>query len=311
MLQNEIRVFAPATVANVACGFDIFGFALETPGDEVVVTLTDKPGVRLVNITGDNGKLPLDPQKNTAGISVLKLLEHLNSRQGVEITLHKMMPLGSGLGSSAASSVGSLFATNLLLGWPLSPLELIPFAMEGERIACGSAHADNVAPALLGGFVLIRSYTPLDVVSIPCPLELYCTILHPHMEIRTEEARKILKPDVSLKQHVIQSGNAAGLVVGLLQGRAELIRHCLHDVIVEPVRSTLIPGFHAMQAAALDAGALGCSISGSGPSLFALSLTMMRAQAIGEAMAHACQAQGMECDQYISKINDTGPRVLS
>jgi homoserine kinase len=308
---KEIKVFAPATVANVACGFDIFGFALETPGDEVYVALSDVPGVRLSKITGDEGRLPLEAQKNTASVSVLKLLEHIQSKQGFEIELHKKMPLGSGLGSSAASAVGSLFAVNALLGYPLSARELLPFAMESERVACGAAHADNVAPSLLGGFILIRSYAPLDVVQVPCKLDLYCTLLHPKIEIRTEISRKILKPEISMSQHVIQTGNAAGLIVGLIQGDAELIRRSLHDVIAEPVRSALIPGFKSIKAAAIEAGALGCSISGSGPSLFALSLDQNQAEKIGKAMGKACQEKGLDCDLYVSKINFQGPKILS
>lgn len=309
-MKKEIQVFAPATVANVACGFDIFGFALDAPGDEIHVKLSSSPGVVITKITGDGKALPLEAKRNTAGISVIKLLEHLKSNQGMEIELHKKMPLGSGLGSSAASAAGSVFAANLLLGSPLSVKELVPFAMEGERIACGAAHADNVAPSLLGGFVLIRSYHPLDVLSVPFELNLYCTILHPKIEIRTEEARKILKSEISLKQHVQQNGNAAGLILGLMNGDASLISRCLEDVIVEPVRSALIPGFHAMKTAALKEKALGCSISGSGPSLFALSLTEAQAHNIGEAMAKACRKQGIDCDLNISKINRKGPVVL-
>jgi len=311
MTNKSIKIFAPATVANVACGFDIFGFALDNPGDELSVTLNNSSNVKITKISGDSGRLPLDPQKNTAGVSVLKFLEHLKSKQGLDIELHKKMPLGSGLGSSAASSVGSLFAVNALLGHPLSPLELLPFAMEGERVACGTAHADNVAPGLLGGFVLIRSYSPLDVIQVPCALNLYCTILHPDIEIRTETARKILKPNITMQQHVVQTGNATGLILGLTQGDADLIHKCLQDVIAEPIRSTLIPGFQGIKEAALHAGALGCSISGSGPSLFALSLTNTDAEKIGEAMSRTCQENNLNSHLYISKMNFEGPRVLS
>jgi homoserine kinase len=310
MYNNEIKVFSPATVANVACGFDIFGFALETPGDELSIKLKQSSGVSLTRIHGDNGALSLDPQKNTAGVSVLRFLEYLKTDQGVEIELHKKMPLGSGLGSSAASAAGSLFAINALLGTPLSAKELLPFAMEGERAACGAAHADNVAPALLGGFVLIRSYDPLDVIQVPCSLNLFCSILHPKIEIRTEMARKLLKKEISMHQHVIQTGNAAGLMVGLMQGKADLIQKCLQDVIAEPIRSALIPGFKEIKNAAIEEGALGCSISGSGPSLFALSLSSSHAEKIGEAMVKACAKQNIDSDLYISKINNEGPRVL-
>lgn len=306
----EIKVFAPATVANIACGFDIFGFALEIPGDEIYVKLKKSSGITLHCITRDGERLPDDPEKNSAGASLLALIKRLKTRQGFEIELRKKMPLCSGLGSSAASAAGSVFAANLLLGSPFSKMELIPFAMEGERAACSVAHADNVAPALLGGFTLIRSYTPLEVISIPCPIELYCTILHPKIEILTSVARKILSPTITLKQHVTQTGNAAGLVVGLMEGNPQLIGRCLEDVIVEPIRSTLIPGLAFIKKAALDGLALGCSISGSGPSLFALSLNRSHAEQIGEKMTQACREQHLDCELFISKINYEGVRVI-
>jgi homoserine kinase len=309
-MNKELRVFASATVANVACGFDIFGFALETPGDEVIARLTHKPGVILTKITGDGGALSLDPKKNTAGVGVIKLLEFLKSGQGIEIELHKKMPLGSGLGSSAASAAGGLFAANALLGSPLTPKELISFAMEAERVACGSAHADNVAASLLGGFVLIRSYEPLDIIQISIKTDLYCSVLHPKIEIRTEMARQILKKEVPMRQFVVQSGNAAGLVAGLLQGDISLISRSLEDVVIEPVRAALIPGFYEIKAAAMAEGALGCSISGSGPSLFALTQTKSQAEKIGLAMANACQKAGLDSDLYVSPINKGGPRVI-
>ncbi|MGL4540695.1 MAG: homoserine kinase [Candidatus Rhabdochlamydia sp.] len=309
-MKKELCVFAPATVANVACGFDIFGFALEMPGDEIIVRLKSKPGVTLIKVTGDKGALPLQPEKNTAGVSVLKLLEFLNSSQGIEIELHKKMPLGSGLGSSAASAAGSVFAVNALLGSPLSTKELIPFAMEAERIACGSAHADNVAPALLGGFILIRSYQPLDIIEIPLKIDLYCSVLHPKIQIRTEMARQLLKKEVTLEQLVIQSGNAAGLIAGLLQGDYSLVNRSLESVIDEPVRSTLIPGFYQIKAAAIKAGALGCSISGSGPSVFALTQDKCHAERVGLAMMNTCRLNGLDCDLYVSSINKQGPKIL-
>ncbi len=309
-MKKELRVFAPATVANVACGFDIFGFALETPGDEVVVRLKSEPGVTLTKITGDGGVLPLDPEKNTAGVGVIKLLHFLKSSQGIEIEIHKKMPLGSGLGSSAASAAGSLFAVNTLLGSPLTSKELIPFAMEAERAACGSAHADNVAAALLGGFVLIRSYEPLDIIEIPIKIDLYCCVLHPKIEIRTEVARQILKKEIPMRQLVVQSGNAAGLIAGLLQGDIPLISRSLEDVVIEPVRAALIPGFYEIKAAAMAAGALGCSISGSGPSIFALTQEKNQAEKVGLAMVNACQKAGVDSDLYISPINKQGPRIL-
>lgn len=308
-MDKELRVFAPATVANVACGFDIFGFALEVPGDEVVLRLSSRPAVVVTKITGDRGSLPRESKKNTAAVSVVKLLEFLKSDQGFEIELYKKMPLGSGLGSSAASAAASVFAANALLGSPLSSKDLIPFAMEGERVACGSAHADNVAPSLLGGFVLIRSYHPLDVIEIPFKIDLYCAVLHPHIVIHTEIAREIIKKEVSLSQLVTQTGNAAGLIAGLLQGDVALISRSLHDVVIEPMRSSLIPGFHAIQSAAISAGALGCSISGSGPSIFAITTDKIHAEKVGSVMWEMCRKNGFECDLYVSSINKQGPQI--
>jgi len=309
-LNKEIRVFAPATVANVACGFDILGFAIDQPGDEVRMRLMSDPGVRIVGIKGDGGRLPLDPARNTVSVPVLALLKKLKSSQGFEIELHKKMPLGSGLGSSAASAVAGVFAANALLGNPLRRTELLEYALEGERIACGSAHADNVAPALLGGFVLVRSYHPLDVVQIPTPDNLHCTILHPQIEIRTEDARKILRKQIPFKDAVTQWGNIAGLIAGLMNSDYELIRRSLQDVIIEPVRAILIPGFQEIKQAAIAAGALGCSISGSGPSLFALSSSKETAEVVGRAMTPVMATLNIGSEVYISKINKVGPRIL-
>src|SRR5690349_8580450 len=190
--MKRVKAIAPATVANVSCGFDVFGFAVEQPGDEVEMELTKEPGVVIKKIIGDHGRLPLDANKNTAGVAVLEFLRSIDSKHGIEITLKKNLPLGSGMGSSAASSVAALVAVNHLLGEPYLKKELLPFAMEAERVACGSAHADNVAPSLLGGFVLIRGYKPLDVVSIPTPENLFCTLIHPNMELKTEDSRQVL-----------------------------------------------------------------------------------------------------------------------
>lgn len=308
-MKQEIRVFAPATVANVACGFDILGFAIEQPGDEVIIRLTNIPGVNILKISGDQGRLPITAEKNTVSVSILALLKHLKSSRGFEIELIKRMPLGSGLGSSAASAVAGVFAANQLLGNPLTKEELLPFAMEGERVACGSAHADNAAPALLGGFVLIRSYQPLDVIKISTP-DLFCTVLHPQIEIRTEDARKILKKQILFKDAITQWGNIAGLIAGLMNSDYDLIRRSLQDVIIEPIRSILIPGFHEIKQAALESGALGCSISGSGPSMFALSSAEKIACKAGTAMQSIMNNLNIDSEIYISKINPFGPRIL-
>ena len=308
--MKSIKVFASATVSNVACGFDIMGFPIEKPGDEVIVKLKKSTGVVITKITGDNGRLSLNPKKNTAGVSVLAFLKHIKSKQGVEIELHKKMPLGSGLGSSAASSTGSVFGLNELLGNPLSAMDLLPFAMEGERVACGSAHADNVAPCLLGGFVLIRSYDPLDVIKISVPKNLYCTVIHPHIEVRTEDARKILRKEISLSDAIIQWGNIAGLVAGLMKSDYSLIGRSLEDVIVEPVRSILIPGFEKIKQSVKKTGALGFSISGSGPSLFALSNSKKIANDVGKVMLSEFDLLKIDSEVYVSKVSENGPIII-
>jgi len=308
--MESIRVYAPATVANVACGFDIFGFAVNRPGDEVVLTKKSSPGIVIKEITGDEGRLPKDVTKNTAGIAILKYLEFIGKPdQGFELSLHKDMPLGSGLGSSAASAVAGVFAANELMGKPLSQKELLPFAMEGERVACGSAHADNVGPSLLGGFVVIRSYDPLDIIQLPTPYDLYASIVHPQIEVNTKDARRILEREITLGKTITQMGNVAGLVAGLLMSDYSLIGRSLVDVIVEPARSILIPQFQEVKEAALLAGALGCSISGSGPSLFALSKGEETANQVAIAMSTAFNSVGIGSEAYVSQINQRGPVI--
>lgn len=307
--SKSIRVFSPATVANVACGFDVLGFALENPGDEIEVRLKQEPGITVINQTKDT-VFPADVQKNTAVVSLQAYLAHLQSQQGFEITFHSKIKPGSGIGSSSASAAASVFAVNELLGRPLKQTELVQFAMQGEKAACGVAHADNVAPAILGGFVLVRSYAPLDVIEIPYPEELYCTIIHPQIEVKTEDARKILKKGITLKDAVTQWGNIAGLIAGLMKGDYALIGRSLQDVIIEPIRSMLIPGYDQVKEAALSAGALGCSISGSGPSMFALSSSLETAQVVARAMTQTFSQFEIDNHSYVSKINKNGPRIV-
>lgn len=308
--MKTIRVFTPATVANVSCGFDVLGFAVNNPGDEVVLRLTGK-GVKLIKIEGDNGILPLDPLKNTVTVSIINFLKHIGSDIGVEVELYKKMPVGSGLGSSSASTVAGVFAINEILDAPLSKKELLPFAIEGERVACGQGHADNVAPALIGGFVLIRSYAPLDVIKLPVPAKLVCTLIHPQIEISTRNARLIIRDKVSLKDATAQWGNVAGLVSGLYTSDYDLISRSMHDVIIEPVRKVLIPFFDDMKRLALANGALGFGISGSGPSVFALSISEEVAQRIGKMINLFLLQQGIANEVYVSPINEQGPKVLN
>jgi homoserine kinase len=307
---KEVTVFAPATIGNVTCGFDVFGLALEYPGDKVVVRWREKSGVEITTITGDNGQLPQAAEKNTAGISVIRFLEQLKMRQGIEIELHKMMPIGSGLGSSSASTVASVCAANILAGKPFAVRDLLPFALEGERVACGSAHADNAASCLLGGFVLVRSYHPLDIVSIPIPHNLYCALIYPKLEILTRDARKLLPKKINLRDGVAQWANTAGLIAGLMKPDYDLIRRSMQDLVAEPVRSKLMPGFYEIKQAALDAGALGSSFSGSGPTIFALCKNKSDAYQCAIAMQSALVPYQIGCDLFVTRINRKGPRIL-
>ncbi|OJJ14129.1 homoserine kinase [marine bacterium AO1-C] len=309
-MGKKIKVFAPATVANVACGFDVLGFAVDNPGDELIVEMTDRPGIQIVEITGDEGRLPRTAEANTAGVAIQQLITQVAYTGGVKIWLHKKMPMGSGLGSSAASAAAGAFAMNELLGRPFATEDLVPFAMEGERLACGTAHADNVAPALLGGFVLIRSYDPLDIIPIETPKELIATVIYPQIEVATKDARQILQKKVPLTDAITQWGNVAGLVTGLLKSDYALIGRSLQDVIIEPVRSLLIPGFQDVKAAALETGALGCAISGSGPSLFSLSQDEDTAHKVAEVQQAAFLKLGIESNTYVSPVNQNGPIVI-
>lgn len=309
-MVKSVTAFAPATVANVSCGFDILGFAIDELGDKVTVSLTDTPGLKMVRIEGDGGRLPYEVEKNTCTVAIQAMLDKLFFDKGMEISLYKGLPLGSGMGSSAASAAAALVAANALLGYPFEKKDLIPFAIESERIACGAAHADNVAPSLLGGFVLIRDYSPLDVVKLPVPKGLFCTLLHPHLELNTADSRSVLKKQISLKDATIQSGNIAGLIAGLFQGDLDLISRSLKDVIAEPSRALLIPGFYELREAIKAAGALGSGISGSGPTIFILSPGKEIAQKVGQISKQVFEKIGLGVDVYISEVNDKGAYVV-
>ena len=306
--MEEIKLFAPATIANVSCGFDVLGLCLDNVGDEMIIRKTNAKGVKITKIIGQD--LPLETEKNVAGVAVLAMLKQLNTEAGFEIEIYKNIKPGSGIGSSAASSAGAVFGVNKLLGEPFTLQELVPFAMEGEKLASGTAHADNVAPALLGGFTLIRSYSPLDIIKIDAPKELYATVIHPQIEVKTSDARSVLKQTVSLKQTVTQLGNLGGLISGLYTEDYKLIGRSLHDEIVEPYRSILIPEFENAKKAALTAGALGSGISGSGPSIFALSKTKETAEKVGKAMALVYENIKINFDVHVSKVNANGIKVV-
>lgn len=308
-MTNKIRVFAPATVANVGPGFDIFGMALSDVGDQLELSIKKDQGIVIRPINGyDN--LPTDPKKNVVGVVIQSMLDMIGYDKGFEVILHKNVLPGSGLGSSASSSAAAAFATNELLGRPFSTTELVPFAMLGEQAASGKAHADNVAPSLLGGFTMIRSYSPLDVVNVPFPEDLYITVVHPQIEIKTADSKRILKKEIQLESAIQQWGNTAGLILGLTTCDYDLIARSLDDVIVEPVRSVLIPYYSEVKSAAIEAGALGCSISGSGPSIFALSRGEEIAQHIATVFRSKYKLTDINHLVYVSKISADGARVI-
>jgi len=307
--MEEIKVFCPATIANVSCGFDVLGLALESVGDEMLVRKSPEKGIRILKISGQD--LPMEPERNVAGVAALALLEKSGHQGGFDLEIVKRIKPGSGIGSSAASSAGTVWAMNELLGRPFSKLELVQFAMEGERMASGTAHADNVAPALYGGFTLVRSYAPLDIVPIPSPELLHATVIHPQLEIKTSDSRKILKTTISMEQGIQQWGNLGGLVAGLFQEDYQLIGRSLQDVIVEPIRSILIPGFDAIKANALAAGALGCGISGSGPSIFALSKGEETAREVAASMRETYSGIGLDFDIHVSRVKAQGVHKIS
>lgn len=310
---KSVTAFAPATVANAGCGYDIMGFAINGIGDKVTVSLQEDSEPSQVILSGQYGHLiPAARKKNTASVAVDAYLEvtgntHINFR----IELEKNLPLGSGMGSSSSSSAAAVFAANYLLGSPLTTEELIPFAMEGERVACGSAHADNVAPSLLGGFVLIRSYSPLDIISVTCPDDLYCTVVHPHVELHTSDARRILKMDITMGNAIRQSANTAGFMVALLNKDYALLSRSMQDLLAEPKRAQLIPGFDAIKKAALGTGAFGCGISGSGPSIFALCKGEKSAQLVSKTIQEGFLKVGLASEGFISSLNAKGCVIVN
>jgi len=322
-MTSRVRVFAPATVANLGPGFDVLGLALERPGDVLEAELTGQPGVEIVEVTGDGGVLSRDPARNVAGRAAAEVLERarrigrspgalLPPGPGVRLWLHKGMPLVSGLGSSGASSAAAVTAINELLGRPLPMREVLLSAMEGERAAAGAAHADNVAPSLMGGIVLIRSYDPLEVVPLPVPGRLWVVAVHPHCSVATAGARTMVSERTyALDQIVANLGNLGTLVGALYRDDLALLGRSIDDRLVEPVRAGLIPGFRAVKHAALASGALGCSIAGSGPSLFALCDDGAVAERVGGAMREAFGREAaLEADVFLGKVGTAGARVV-
>lgn len=306
--MNEIKIFCPATIANISCGFDVLGLCLETVGDEMIIRKSDVKGIKITKIVGE--ELPLETSKNVAGVAALALLDAIDYKFGFEIEIYKNIKPGSGIGSSAASAAGAVFGINELLGKPFIRKELVEFAMKGEAIASGSEHADNVAPAILGGITLVRSSAPLDIIKIESPSELYATVIHPQIELKTSEMRKVLQPMIPLKSAILQWGNLGGLIAGFYTSDYELIGRSLHDEIVEPLRGPFIPKFDAIKKTALENGALGSGISGSGPSIFALSKGIETANRIAKAMFVVYEDMNMPFEIHVSKVNPEGVKII-
>ncbi len=311
MKFTEIKLFAPATIANIACGFDVMGCCLESVGDTMVIRKTDDKGIRIKAITG--GSLPFEPEKNVAGVAIMAMLSDLKREPdfGFELEINKKIKPGSGIGSSAASAAGAVFGANELMGRPYNRHELVKFAAEGERAACGSPIADNVAPALLGGFTLVQSADPIKILELPSISGLYATVIHPQIEIKTSLSRDILPQQVALKDAVKQWANVGALVHALHENDSALFAESLQDHIVEPHRSKLIPRFDEVKKKAIEAGALGGGISGSGPSIFTFSKTLQIAEKVANTIEKIYDETTIPFHLYVSRINETGVKILS
>lgn len=305
--MKEIKVLAPATIANLVCGFDILGMALKEPYDEMTLALKDEPGITIQHT--DEFNLPEEPEQNVSGVALQSLMEEYNKPVGFNLTIHKNIRPGSGLGSSAASSAGAVVAANHLLGNIFSKEDLVRFAMNGEKIAGGVKHADNVSPCIYGGVTLIRSIFPLDIIPLNVPT-LFITIVHPQIEVRTSDSRQILRKTVQLKDAIKQWGNIGGLVMGFMNNDSELIGRSLEDVIIEPIRSILIPGFDEVKQSCKNAGSLGGGISGSGPSIFMVNKTEETARKVEKIMSDIYEKIGVDYKTYVTSINTTGVKIV-
>lgn len=309
MMAKTVRAFAPATVANVGPGFDVLGFSMREPGDTVEVRRRKEPGISIVWIDSPF-PLPVDSRRNTAGIAVRAMMQALGAKGGVEMMLRKRIPLGSGMGGSAASSVAAAVAANELFGRPYTKLQLLPFIQAGERAVSGWGHLDNASASLMGGLILIRSYEPLEVLRLPLDGWPICVLVHPDMELRTVVARKVLAKEFPIHTVVKQMGNMGGIIMGLMNRDAGLVGRAMEDHIVEPRRARLIPGFHDVKSAAMKNGALGCTISGGGPSVFAMVATKGAAVRVGKAMQRAWTRHKIGSRLYVSTISSRGAHVV-
>ena len=306
--MDSIVVFSPASVANVTCGFDVLGFCLDHVGDKIIVSKSNTPGVHIASVSGF--RVPVNPKQNVASVAVEALLRDYPTSTGFEIEIEKGIKPGSGLGSSAASACGAVFAVNLLLGSPFSRRDLIKYALEGESLASGERHADNLAPVILGGFTLVRSIDEIDIIELPSPEDLIVSVVHPKIELKTSYARAILKKEILLRDAVRQWANVGALVSALYTQDYRLLSRSLQDFVIEPTRSMLIPEFDALKHEAISSGALGFGISGSGPAVFALSQGQKTAQSVLQSMSKVLDPLDLDFDCYISSINQQGVRVI-
>lgn len=306
--MNSVKLFSPATVANVSCGFDVLGFCLDSIGDEMIIHKTKEKGIRITKIEGY--KLPFKAEDNVAGVSALAMYVDLKPDCGFNIEIYKNIKPGSGIGSSSASAAGSVFGMNILLGNPLSKTELTKYALKGEALASKSEHADNLAPAIFGGFTLVKGINPVEVLELPTPKELYATLIHPQIEIKTSDSRALLPKHIPLRDAIVQWSNVGSLVHALHTSNYNLISSALQDVVVEPYRKKLIPNFDDLKLESLNVGALGCGISGSGPSIYALSKGKETALEVEKAMQQVYSKTEIPFYTFVSKINTEGIKIL-
>jgi len=305
-MERSVRVYAPASIGNVIVGFDVLGLAVASPGDEVIVNFNDSQTVRIVKIEGDEGRLPLDTDKNTAGIGVMAMLRKLNSRQGFDISIKKNLPLGSGMGSSAASAVAAVVAANELLDNPFKKEELLPFLMEAEKLASGTAHGDNVAPCLLGGLIMVKQNEPLLIHRLPFPDKIKVVLIKPAVEVLTKQARMLLKEQIPLNNVVNQFSNLGGFIAGLYESDIELMRESLEDFVAEPVRAMMIPGYDQIKLAAKQLNAIGCGISGSGPTMFAFVESQKQGKELEARFIEEFKNINMNCISFLTEVSKEG-----
>ena len=308
-MDKSVQIFAPATVSNVGPGFDIMGFSLEEPGDVLILKLNSLKRIRIYNNSGSY--LPTEVEKNVASVALISMLRTLKTEQGFDLFFERKINPGSGVGSSAASCTAAVYGANVLLGSPFSSYELINFALEGEKLASGSLHADNIAPAMLGGIVFIRSYNPLDIIRLPIPKDIRCAVIHPRIEIKTSESRNLLPDKITLKSAVTQCGNIAGLITGIIISDYELIYRSLTDEFAEPFRAKRIPGYERIKELLGDDPECGCNISGSGPSVFALTHTREKMDDVIEIMKSVYSDLKIDFNIYQSGISETGTRIIN